>query len=67
MPSARRSNGRITPVGLSALSWEKTLHSVTSWQWWTPPASMRSARPASSSVAAWATASSELAQAASSV
>jgi hypothetical protein len=32
MPSARRSNGRITPVGLSALSWEKTLHSVTSWQ-----------------------------------
>ncbi len=67
MPSARRSNGRITPVGLRALSWEKTLHSVTSWQWWTPPASTTSDRRASSSVTAWSTARSELAQAASSV
>ena len=67
MPSALRSNGRITPEGLSAFSWENTLHNVTSWQWWTPPASIRSERPDHSSSTACDTASSDEAQAASSV
>ena len=66
-PSASRLNGRISPDGLRAPSWEKTDHRVTSWQWWTPPASTASQRPDRSSEMAASTAISELAQAASTV
>ena len=47
-------------LGLSALSCENTLHRVTSWQWWTPPASIRSrAARRRARCTACATASSE--------
>ncbi len=67
VPSALRSKGRMDPLGLSARSWVKTLHSVAMWQWCTAPATTASQRPAASSPTAWSTASREEAQAASSV
>ena len=52
---------------LRAPSWVNTLHMVTSWQRWTPPASTRSQRPDSSSATRWSTATRALAQATSTV
>ncbi len=66
-PSADRSKGRMASLGLSARSWEKTVQKATSWQWCTPPATTASQRPERSSATAWSTATSELAQAASTV
>ncbi len=67
VPSARRSKGRMAWLGLRALSWVKTLHRVATWQWWTAPASTASHRPEASSRTAWSTATSDEAQAASTV
>ncbi len=66
-PSAPRWNGRIRSLGESARNCANTLHRVTSWQWCTPPASTRSQRPPASSPTAWSTATSDDAQAASTV
>jgi hypothetical protein len=66
-PSARRSKGRMQELRLSARNWQNSDQSTTSWAWWTPPASIRSLRPEASSRTAWSTATSEEAQAASTV
>src|ERR1044071_3639745 len=45
VPSAVASNGRMRSVGLNALSWVKTLHSVGWWQTWTGAGGMAGGRP----------------------